>query len=182
MEFASVVLSQEEYQREKSADGLAESGSKRRADYSQLENGDKQRVQDHVGAACGNYDHQSELRAFRGYEEALEHVLEHEHCVEYKTCTCVGHAVAYHFALGAEQLSDLLRKDDAQNGGRYSEDQREYYHHREYAPCLVVVLFAEVLCDEGAAAGSDHESDAAQDHKERHDKVYAGERSFSDVV
>ena len=115
MQLAAVVFPEEEYQREKSADSLAETCCKSGAYDSQLEYRDKQKIQQHICAASGDYHNKPQLRAFRSDQETLEHILEHEHRVEYQAGARVCHAIIKHFDVRAEKQRHLIRENNAQH-------------------------------------------------------------------
>lgn len=182
MQLASVITAQEEDERQQSANGLAESGGEGGTDNIELEYRDEEEVQQHIGAAGGDYHCKTHLGALGSHEEALEHILQHEHRVEYQTCARIGYTVGEKFTVRTEQLRDILCEYDSERGGGDAQYQRDYQHHGEHAACLVVVLLTQVFCYKGAAAGAYHESHAAEYHKERHDEIHRCERSLADEV
>ena len=83
----------------------------------------------------------------------------------------------YKTKLDAEmaEFNEAQRKKDAEMEAKRAETEAQHGRadgqHRENAVRFFGQLFAELFCNQRAAAGSEHEARTAEDHQNRHDEV-----------
>lgn len=123
-----------------------------------------------------------DARAFGDDQKALEYVLQHVGGRKGDDDTSVEHAVLEHCFACAHELRDGADEDDAQNGQRNARDDDESNQQGEDAVCPFLLSASQLFGDECAAARTDYEAHAAENHDERHDEVQRGERRFADIV
>ena len=96
--------------------------------------------------------------------------------------SAVEHAVSEHFALRAEKPGDRRQKHNAERAENEAQHGRADGQHRENAVRFFGQLFAELFCNQRAAAGSEHEARTAENHQDRHDEVDSGKGRFAREV
>ncbi len=172
---AAPVGEQEVHKRHTAADTLADTRSNGGACNAPSEDGNEQCIQHHIGNPCRHRDNQSQLGLFGGYEEALEHILEHEgHGKGYNDAS-VADTVVKSILIGAQKPRHRLHENKSQSRQDRAQHDRDPYHHGECPVGALPVPLPHDLGNQRRAAGSDHEAHAAQHHNEGHDKIDCGE-------
>ena len=178
-EKTAAALLREIDERNHAADKLAERRRERRARKSPAERTYKQRVERHIAHAGGHGHIETQLRLLRRGKQALEVILQQIKRRGQQNDPSVEHAVSEHFALRAEKPCNCGQKRNAERAENEAQHGRADGQHRENAVRFFGQLFAELFCNQRAAAGSEHEARTAEDHQDRHDEVDGGKGRFA---
>ena len=178
----AAVGPQEVHQRQHAAHDLADAGGDGSARHAPVEHRHEQGVQRHVGNARRHRDPQAQLGLFRRDQEALEHVLQHIRRVEGQHDAAIQHAIRQHFCVRTQKDGDRLHKDHAQRGDDDAADEGGGDHHGEVLIGAVLVALAHGFGHQCAAAGAEHEADAAKDHDEGHHQIHGGEGGLAHEI
>ena len=181
-EKTAAALLREIDERNHAADKLAERRRERRARKSPAERTYKQRVERHIAHAGGDRHIEPQLRLLRRGKQALEVILQQIKRRGQQNDPSVEHTVSQHFALCAEKLGDHRQKRNAERAETEAQHGRADGQHCEDAVRFFGQLFAELFCNQRAAAGSEHEARTAENHQDRHDEVDSGKGRFAREV
>ena len=168
--------------RQQTADDLADKGRNGRTLDTPVERADQNDVQHHIGAARAHRKGKAEVRLFGGNEKALEHILQNKGGQRDQQDAAIPQRIVQHLPLCAQQRSHRLndeqtddREDDARNEGRDQEQAEKFIG-------LLVVALAQRDTYNGRAAGTQHEADGADQHRQRHDEVDRSKSRFAHKV
>ena len=178
----ALVLSQKIHQGNSPAHHLAEACGQGRPRQPPPEHCDEHIVQNHVGQPRRHGDCQAQLRLLRGDEKTLEHVLQHEKCLEHQHNPPVDDAVLQHLPAGSQNPGHRPEPCEAHRRQRQPKPYGHIDQHGKILVCLLLLSFPQRHGHHGAPAGSHHESQPAQDHQEGVYEIQGREGRLAHVV
>ena len=179
---AAGILPSEVNKGHRAAHQLTQSRGRRRALQPEAEDAYKHGVQHHVGEPRSHRHAEAQLRLLSGGKEALELKLQNIEGQSRQVDGAVDHAAAQQLPLRSHQRRRPGQKQDAQNSQRRATGRRGVDQQREDLVGLLRLSLPHGLGDQGAAAGAEHEADAAQNHQIGHDEVDGGKGGLAHEV
>ena len=159
-------------QRNQSAHAVAGHSGQGGPGDAQIQQGDKDIVQHHIGGPGSQGKDKSCVRPLRRHKEALEGGLEHKGDAAGQEDPAVGDAVCQQQVAGPGQADNRLHEDHAQQGQNAAQPYHAPDKQREVAVGFFPVPLPQGPGHNGAAAGAQHEAKGAHDHGNGHDDIY----------